>query len=553
MLAEETAGAKERKLNCWEALHCGHTPWDMAAAGIVCPAALDTAADGLNGGSYAGRICWTVAGTLCFGEVQPSIPRKRSRCQSCGFFRQVRQEEGADFQLIRFPPHPPVEGKEHESFVLLRRVGNNLARLLIDCQDIMRHVEVDALLRTIADQASRACDAERGVIYIFDPVRQHLVARAMSGHGVVGFSVPIADDSIAGYVAKHDTFLSVADTSEELAYIFPALPSDGGFEKQYSFPVSNVLAVPIHGERKSVSGEERSPLGNIIGVIEVLNKQKGSFTEDDEWFLAELAVIAGLALQSAQQFEELRRMRRTDRERSRFVALLMHQIVSPLATVYTCVSALVKLKGRVNSENADALMEGALRKVVMVQELAKKLLDLTAIQDGRALADYQDVDAVAIARTEADNHTEVAGVRDVRLIVDLPATTARVRADPTGLGIVFANLIENAIKYSYPSTAVTLSGRVEKDSFFISVRDTGPGIADEDLSHLFDEFFRCPDATRRGIPGSGLGLTFVKALVSRYGGSIHVDSQSGKGTIFTVSFPCVTAPRSESATVMDES
>jgi signal transduction histidine kinase len=88
------------------------------------------------------------------------------------------------------------------------------------------------------------------------------------------------------------------------------------------------------------------------------------------------------------------------------------------------------------------------------------------------------------------------------------------------------------------SKGVGLAG-AENDVFCGSVRDCGPGIRHEDIAHLFDEFFRCADAATKGTAGSGLGLSFVRALVTRYSGKIQVDSQLGKGSTFTVSFPCV--------------
>ena len=543
-MGQESLKQSGRKLNCWEVLRCGREVGGATSGQEACPAATDTPADGVNSGKNAGRICWTVAGTFCFGHRQPSVPRKRSLCQLCPFFRRVKQEEGRHFQLIRLASPPLSEKGQGEESASLRRVTNNLARLLTVCQDIIRHAELNALLRAIAEQACRACDAERGIVYILDPAQEQLVAKAMSGPGVTGVSVPIADNSVGGYVAKHNTFINVFDTSEELSYIFPELRTDRSFWERYGFPVRNVLAVPIQGERESSAAatEEATPAekaGDIIGVIEVLNKRDGHFTEDDEWFLAEVAIIAGLVLQSAQLSRQLSEMRRTDQEKSRFVALLMHQIISPLATAYTCVSTLAKLGTRIAAQDRDALMQGTLDKVVMVQELARKLLDLTAIQDGRALADCKTVDLVAVIRAEVENHSEAASARNIRLLADLPATPHRVHGDPMGLGIIFANLLENAVKYSRSGTDVLVSGRVEDGTVFAGVRDHGPGISDKDLDRLFDEFYRCADAAKKGIAGSGLGLAFVKALVTRYGGSVHVDSRVGEGSTFTVSFPCV--------------
>jgi signal transduction histidine kinase len=232
-------------------------------------------------------------------------------------------------------------------------------------------------------------------------------------------------------------------------------------------------------------------------------------------------------------------MRAVDRAKSRFVALLMHQIVSPLATAHTCVSTLAKLGERLSAQDRDSLMSGALAKVVVVQELAKKLAELMAIRDGRVLADCTTVDIVTVIREEAENHRKAAEAENLRLRVELPAGSPGIHADPAGVRIIFANLIENAVKYSGGNADIVISGGVENGSFFASVRDHGPGIADKDSLRLFDEFFRGPQAVRKGIEGAGLGLAFVKALVTRYGGSVHVESHVGRGSTFTVSFPCV--------------
>jgi signal transduction histidine kinase len=237
--------------------------------------------------------------------------------------------------------------------------------------------------------------------------------------------------------------------------------------------------------------------------------------------------------------DDLLRMRRADQEKWRFVALLAHQIISPLATAYTCISTLAKLSGRLSCEESSALVRGALDKVVAVQELTKKLLDLNAIQDGQALADIVDVRIVDVIRGQVNSRQEAARAKNIRLIDSLPDVTCSVRADPTGLATIFAHLLENAITYSPSGTDIVVSGGVENDVFCGSVRDRGPGIRHEDIAHLFDEFFRCADAATKGTAGSGLGLSFVRALATRYGGTIQVDSQLGQGSTFTVSFPCV--------------
>jgi signal transduction histidine kinase len=531
----------ELKLNCWEVMACGRGPGGDASKKGICPTALDAACDGINGGKNGGRICWAIAGTLCLDHHQPSAPRKRSLCRLCPFFRRVKEEEGARFRAIASTPPPGGKAGEPGETPWLRRRFADLEHLLTVCQDITRHSDVSALLRTIAERASSGCEAEHGIVYLLEQGDKQLTAAGMFGQGLVGFDVPIADNSPAGYAAMHDTMVNIFDTSAELSYIFPTLHVRQGFQQQYGFPVRNVLAVPIHGRREtSPAGEEESASPNaVIAVVEVLNSRGDHFSEDDEWFLAEVGIIASLALQSAHLSGQVQEMRAVDRAKSRFVALLMHQIVSPLATAHTCVSTLAKLGERLSAQDRDSLMSGALAKVVVVQELAKKLAELMAIRDGRVLADCTTVDIVTVIREEAENHRKAAEAENLRLRVELPAGSPGIHADPAGVRIIFANLIENAVKYSGGNADIVISGGVENGSFFASVRDHGPGIADKDSLRLFDEFFRGPQAVRKGIEGAGLGLAFVKALVTRYGGSVHVESHVGRGSTFTVSFPCV--------------
>jgi signal transduction histidine kinase len=405
----------------------------------------------------------------------------------------------------------------------------------------MRHPEGNRLLRTIAEQACRICGAEHGLVYLLKSGGKQLVATAMFGQGVVAFEAPIAEESVAGDVAKHNTFVNLLDASEELTSIFSELHEDRSSRERCGFPVRNALAVPIYGgcEAPSAAEGEQRFSRDILGVLEVLNKQGGPFTETDEWLVTEVAVIAGLALHSAQSRQQLEERRRFDKAKARFVALLTHQIVSPLATAYTCVSTLRKLAPRLSSQDRESLMQGALDRVVGVQELVKKLLDLAAIQEGRTLADCKAVDIIEAIRKEVESHAEAAEAKDLPLLVELPTAASRIFADPAGLGIIFANLMENAIKYSGRGAQVIVSGRTEQGVFLASVRDHGPGIPDQDLPRIFDEFFRGSSAVRDGAVGSGLGLTFVKALVARYGGSICVESQLGQGSTFTVSFPCI--------------
>lgn len=92
-----------QKLNCWEIKKCGREPGGVRTGDMgVCPAASDTAANGLNGGKNGGRICWAIAGTFCGGKVQGEFAQKQVSCMSCEVFKQIKREEGAEnFKLMK--------------------------------------------------------------------------------------------------------------------------------------------------------------------------------------------------------------------------------------------------------------------------------------------------------------------------------------------------------------------------------------------------------------------------------------------------------------------
>jgi signal transduction histidine kinase len=118
-----------------------------------------------------------------------------------------------------------------------------------------------------------------------------------------------------------------------------------------------------------------------------------------------------------------------------------------------------------------------------------------------------------------------------------------VLAIPEDLDRVFNNLVSNAVKYTLPHGSVTITLSIYQGEARVSVEDTGIGIPEGAMQHLFEEFYRAPNAKELDREGTGLGLTIVKDIVTRFGGQISVRSEPGHGTCFTVTFPIIKAPR----------
>jgi two-component system OmpR family sensor kinase len=114
----------------------------------------------------------------------------------------------------------------------------------------------------------------------------------------------------------------------------------------------------------------------------------------------------------------------------------------------------------------------------------------------------------------------------------------RVLANPDRLQQVFINLLDNAIKYSSGRATATIRLYHEGSAVRVEVADTGPGIAADDLSHIFEPMYRGSTAAIRASLGTGLGLTIVKTILKKHGATISVESALGEGTTFTFRLPC---------------
>jgi signal transduction histidine kinase len=167
--------------------------------------------------------------------------------------------------------------------------------------------------------------------------------------------------------------------------------------------------------------------------------------------------------------------------------------------------------------------------------LVADLLDLGRIEAGLD-ASLEVTPISVLARYALDGLRSAAEVKQQKVETVLPDDLPMVRGDPYRLRQMIGNLVENAIKYTPAGGQIVVAAVVEGDQVILRVSDSGPGIPAADQPYIFDRFFRAsnvPDDTG----GTGLGLSIVKSIVDTHQGRIWVDSELGRGTIFTVVLP----------------
>ncbi|MDB5195012.1 MAG: Two-component system, OmpR family, phosphate regulon sensor histidine kinase PhoR [Parcubacteria group bacterium] len=234
----------------------------------------------------------------------------------------------------------------------------------------------------------------------------------------------------------------------------------------------------------------------------------------------------------------LRPGRQTIRFQKRFIGNVAHEIRTPLAIIKT--STEVALFDPHLSKEIRDTMEGTIVELDRISETINNLLSFDSLLRPKTMA-FEPVDLAHIAQTVCDRHQEFAASRGIKLACELTEGSF-VLGNATALDQVITNLTKNAINYT-PSNkngqATVTVGRAQDGRVALSVIDTGIGIEQKDLYHIFEPFYRADTSRARGIGtgSSGLGLAIVNEIIRLHHGTITLRSAVGHGTTIKVSFP----------------
>ena len=247
---------------------------------------------------------------------------------------------------------------------------------------------------------------------------------------------------------------------------------------------------------------------------------------------------------SVTVLQDISHLKELDKMKSEFIAMVTHELRAPLAAVEQQLTVILnKMAGEVTAKQ-EQLLSRAKERTRGLLTLIKDLLDLSKIEAGK-MVQYKEAltlqeviqKVVDLMRTEAEN-------KKIDLQFSSPSQNPIIHADRTSMEGIFTNLISNAIKYTPEGGKVWITLGEEGEFVKATVSDTGIGIKKEDLSRIFDKFYRVKTVETRQIIGTGLGLSIVKSIVDAHLGSISVESEEGGGTTFTVLLPkeSTTAP-----------
>lgn len=239
------------------------------------------------------------------------------------------------------------------------------------------------------------------------------------------------------------------------------------------------------------------------------------------------------------------KQKREERQRSDFISTASHEMRTPVASIQGFIELALNPKVSTVDDKARNYLEKAHKATQHLGQLFQDLLTVSKSDDGRLTNKPQLINIIELLQEIVDQERHPAEQKNLKIDFDKGDTSERtiaplmyVNADPERLREVILNLCDNAIKYT-PGGMITVGASLQDQSIVIRVSDTGMGIAQEDIGHLFQKFYRTDNSATREIGGTGLGLYICKQIVDMMQGRIWVESTIGAGSTFYVALPRV--------------
>jgi len=234
--------------------------------------------------------------------------------------------------------------------------------------------------------------------------------------------------------------------------------------------------------------------------------------------------------QRAQQLQAADRMRRS------LLADVSHELMTPITGMRGYLETLSLHADSLDGDTRERYLTIIRDETQRVEHIVGDLLDLARLEGGGDTFDAQDMPLEDLFGRVLARHGQAAVQKGIELTADVGPGAEIVTGDPMRLEQALQNLAANALRHTPRGGRVTLNAAVEGGGVTVAVSDTGAGISPEHLPHVFDRFYKI-DPARAGQSGSGLGLSIVKAIVERHGGTVTAASRAGEGTTFSIKFP----------------
>jgi PAS domain S-box-containing protein len=403
-----------------------------------------------------------------------------------------------------------VERTIDDSAAPIRQAGGAVRGAVLVFRDVTEHEQAERDLRASERRFRSATEAFVGMVYERDVATGH-VERSSGLFGLLGFRPDEAEPTAAWWLARiHPDDAATVDQQIHTAI------STGAPIREHEYRITHRDGSERHVWDRAVL--VRDDAGQVVRMV-------------------------GCTIDITERKRAERALRETDRLKDEFIATLAHELRNPLAPIRNALQIL-KLQSPADPDlawNCDVIG----RQVDQMVRLLEDLLDVSRITRSKLNLRKSPVTLSAVVATAVETSRPIIEACGHELIVSLPSEPVPMEADPVRLAQVFANLLNNAAKYTDRGGQIRLSAARTGHEVVVSVKDTGIGIAPEVMPRIFETFSQATPALERSQGGLGIGLSLVKGVVELHDGRIEARSDGpGKGSEFIVRLPIV-APQVE--------
>jgi signal transduction histidine kinase len=278
----------------------------------------------------------------------------------------------------------------------------------------------------------------------------------------------------------------------------------------------------------------------ILGAISLMRKEAGEFPSETVRLMQTLASQSVLAIQNARLFREIadksEQLALASQHKSQFLANMSHELRTPLNAILGYAELLVDGIYGVLPDRPKGVLERIQNNGRHLLALINDVLDLAKIEAGQLTLTLEDYALAEVVRSVVTATEPLATSKGLKFTTELQDNMPMAHGDARRVSQVLLNLVGNAIKFTEEGE-VEIRAAAANGQFVLTVRDTGPGIADVDQERIFGEFQQIDNTNTRKQGGTGLGLAISKRMVEMQGGTISVDSVIGQGSTFRVVLP----------------
>jgi len=379
-------------------------------------------------------------------------------------------------------------------------------RVIEISRDLASTLDLDTLLYDIVNAAADITHAEAASILLYDDTARQLyfqVATNIDEPTMRGLVIPL-EKSIAGWIVTNRKSVRIEDAHNDERFFSEV-------EQSIGYSTKSLLGIPLVTKNK------------VVGVLEVVNKKRGKFTDPDESMLTVLGAQAAVAIENARLFQQ-----------SDLIQEFVHELRTPLASLSTATYLL--LRPEMSREQRDQIVNNIHNETLRLNSLASSFLDLARLESGRVQFRKTRFSAADLLYEVRDVMMSKAQETNIQIKVDVPNDMPLMEADRDKIKQVLLNLLSNALKYNRPNGSVIVTGSYTDTEISVVVQDTGMGIPDESIPHLFEKFYRVREHEGKAT-GTGLGLSICKQIIQGHNGRIEVKSKIGTGTSFGIHLP----------------